>query len=167
MFVESVCQKARFLLFGLVGNVYEEYNCVPVWIEPKPVRKRTGPPWTQANLRSRNETGLIWLPFSTCVNIALGEFRGWPYNTIFYQIKNFLVCLRPVPGEYFTEFPSSCNKIYDMWPKHHQCVRTKFTKILSDSAKCWLLLRNEDVVGLNWFKYVDGQTLGNILCNFQ
>ena len=39
--------------------------------------------WTQANLRFRNQTGLIGLRFGTCVNIALGEFRGSSYNTNF------------------------------------------------------------------------------------
>ena len=48
----------------------------------------------------------------------------------------------------------------------------KFTKILSDSGKCWWLLRNEDVVGLksdsNMWKVrkVIGNILGNILGNF-
>ena len=36
---------------------------------------------TQANLRFRNQTGLIGLRFRTCVNVALGEFRGSSYNT--------------------------------------------------------------------------------------
>ena len=45
--------------------------------------------WTQANLRSRNETGLIGLRFSTRVNIALGEFRGWSYDTNFLSNKKF------------------------------------------------------------------------------
>ena len=31
----------------------------------------------------RNQTGLIGLRFGTCVNVALGEFRGSSYNTNF------------------------------------------------------------------------------------
>ena len=30
-----------------------------------------------------NKTGLIGLRFGTCVNVALGEFRGSSYNTNF------------------------------------------------------------------------------------
>ena len=30
-----------------------------------------------------DQTGLVGLHFGTCVNVALGEFRGSPYNTNF------------------------------------------------------------------------------------
>ena len=49
-------------------------------------------------------------------------------------------------------------------PKHHQrCLSTKFTKILSDSDKCW-----QWGCGWvkNWFKYMECQTFGNILRNW-
>ena len=50
----------------------------------KPVRKRTGPcERTQVNVCFRNQTGLIGLRFGTCVNVALGEFRGSSYNNSF------------------------------------------------------------------------------------
>ena len=43
----------------------------------------------QANLRSRNKTGLIRLQFGTWVNVASGEFRGSSYDTNFLSDKKF------------------------------------------------------------------------------
>ena len=53
---------------------------------------------TQANLRFRDQTGLIGLRIGTCVNVALGEFRGSSCNTKFYyQIKIFLSIFKTCP----------------------------------------------------------------------
>ena len=73
----------RFLLFVLVGNVDDRYDCVPRVNRTKTGTKTYSPLCTQANLRFRYQTGLIGLRFGTCVKVALGEFRGSSYNTNF------------------------------------------------------------------------------------
>ena len=90
---------------------------------------------------------------------------GRHITPIFYQIKIFWVYLRPVTDEYFMKFLSSCSKIYDMqgsntisvWVRNLQ----RFCQIHDqvDVDGCWKMRIK------NWFKYVEGQTLGNIVCN--
>ena len=84
-------KQMRFLLFVFMGNVNDQYDWVSMRIEPKPVRKWTGCPRTQANLRFRNKTGLTGLQFGTWVNVASGEFRGSSYDTNLLSNKNFWV----------------------------------------------------------------------------
>ena len=92
--VIEFCKQMRFFLFVLMGNVNDRYDCASMLTEPKPIRKRTGPLSTQANLRSRSTTGLIGLQFGTWVNVASGEFRGSSHDTSFLSVKKFRVNLR-------------------------------------------------------------------------
>ena len=92
--------------------------------------------WTQANLLSRNETDLIGLRFSTCVNIASGEFCGSSYNTSCLSNKKFLRIFMTCPlvntsGNFF----APAIKCMICMDQTLSVCDDKIYKILSDSGK--------------------------------
>ena len=70
----------RFLLFVLVGNVYDRYDCVPVRTEPKPVRNGLAPVNTGKFTFQKSD----WFDRVTIRDLyEFREFRGSSYNTNF------------------------------------------------------------------------------------
>ena len=72
------------------------------------------------------------------MNIASGEFRGSSYDTNRLSTKNFLSIFKTCPLVNTSgnlSAPAVKYMIFMSKKKHHQCMRTKFTKILSDLGK--------------------------------
>ena len=81
---DEFCKQMRFLLFILVGNVYDRYDCVPC--EQNQNRYENG--LVPVNTSKFTFQKSDWFDRVTILDpceLALGEFRGSSYNTNFIK----------------------------------------------------------------------------------